>query len=66
MSRCKSGNSLGVIRPNKLLGKFRVEKDNELFFIDTPDGFSITSHNEEFERQMKRVFIMLDVAAGNL
>ena len=46
------GNSLGVILPKELLGKFRLKQGDDLFVTETPDGFSITPHNQEFERQM--------------
>jgi putative addiction module antidote len=47
------GNSLGVILPKELLHKFKLEKGDELFVTETPDGFSMTPHNQEFERQME-------------
>lgn len=47
------GNSLGVILPKEILGKFKLEKGDDLFVTETPGGFSITPHDEEFEKQMK-------------
>ena len=46
------GNSLGVILPKEILGKFKLEKGDDLFVTETPDGFSITPHDAEFEKQM--------------
>lgn len=47
------GNSLGVILPKELLAKLKVGKGDEIFLTESPDGFRITPHDAEFERQMK-------------
>ncbi|MDZ4097070.1 MAG: AbrB/MazE/SpoVT family DNA-binding domain-containing protein [Methylophilaceae bacterium] len=47
------GNSLGVILPKDLLGKFKLDKGDDLFVTETPDGFTISPHDAEFERQME-------------
>lgn len=47
------GNSVGVILPKELLAKMDVEKGDEIFITDSPDGMRITPHNPEFEAQMK-------------
>lgn len=47
------GNSLGVILPKELLGRFKLEKGDDLFVTETPDGFSITPHDAEFEKKME-------------
>lgn len=49
----KIGNSVGVILPKELLAKMDVEKGDEIFITDSPDGMRITPHNPEFETQMK-------------
>lgn len=46
------GNSLGVIFPKDLLAKLNLEKGDEIFLTESPDGFRITKHDPEFEAQM--------------
>lgn len=47
------GNSVGAIFPKELLAQMRLEKGDEFFVTDTPDGLRITTHNPEFEEQMR-------------
>lgn len=47
------GNSAGVILPRELLAHLRVEKGDELFAVETPDGFKLTTYDPEFARQME-------------
>ena len=47
------GNSVGAIFPKELLAQMRLEKGDEFFVTDTPDGLRITTHNPEFEAQMR-------------
>jgi putative addiction module antidote len=46
------GNSLGVIFPKDLLAKLALEKGDEIYLTESPDGMRITLHNPEFEEQM--------------
>ncbi len=47
------GNSFGAIFPKDLLAQLKLEKGDELYVTDSPDGMRITTHNPEFEAQMK-------------
>jgi putative addiction module antidote len=47
------GNSVGAIFPKELLARLNLEKGDELYVTDAPDGLRITVHNPEFEAQMK-------------
>ena len=47
------GNSVGDIFPKELLARLSVEKGDELYLTDSPDGLRITIHNPEFEAQMR-------------
>ncbi|ROH87002.1 AbrB/MazE/SpoVT family DNA-binding domain-containing protein [Pseudomethylobacillus aquaticus] len=47
------GNSLGVILPKELLGKFKLEKGDELIVSESPDGFNLIPHDSEFEKELK-------------
>ena len=47
------GNSAGVILPRELLARLRVEKGDELYALETPDGIRLTTYDPEFARQME-------------
>ena len=47
------GNSVGAIFPKELLAQMRLEKGDDFYVTDTPDGWRITSHDPEFEEQMR-------------
>ncbi|MBK8071179.1 MAG: AbrB/MazE/SpoVT family DNA-binding domain-containing protein [Ramlibacter sp.] len=47
------GNSVGVILPRELLARLNVEKGDELFLTESPDGLRLTPHNPEFSEQMR-------------
>ena len=47
------GNSVGAVFPKELLAKMRLEKGDDFYVTETPDGMRITLHNPEFEEQMR-------------
>lgn len=47
------GNSVGAVFPKELLARLKLEKGDELYVTESPDGLRITLHNPEFEAQMK-------------
>jgi putative addiction module antidote len=47
------GNSLGVVLTKELLTKLRVEKDDELHVVETPDGVELRAYDPELERQLE-------------
>ena len=46
------GNSVGVVLPKELLARLRVEKGDELFVTETPDGIKLMAYDPMFEKQM--------------
>jgi putative addiction module antidote len=46
------GNSVGAVFPKDLLAKMNLEKGDEFYVTDSPDGLRITTHNAVFEEQM--------------
>jgi putative addiction module antidote len=46
------GNSLGVILPKEILAKLRLEKGDQLYLTDAPDGMRIASYDPGFDAQM--------------
>jgi putative addiction module antidote len=47
------GNSAGVILPKELLARLRLEKGDELFALETPDGIKLTVFDAELAAQME-------------
>jgi len=47
------GNSAGVILPKELLARLRVEKGDELYALETPDGIKLTSYDPILAKQME-------------
>lgn len=48
------GSSAGVILPKDVLRHLRLERGDEVFLTEAPDGsFRITPYDPEFERQME-------------
>lgn len=47
------GNSAGVILPKDLLARLRLEKGDELFALETPDGIKLTVFDPELAAQME-------------
>jgi putative addiction module antidote len=47
------GNSAGVILPKELLARLRVEKGDELYALETPDGIRLTTYDPELAAQME-------------
>ncbi|WHZ18930.1 MAG: Prevent host death protein, Phd antitoxin [Rhodanobacteraceae bacterium] len=47
------GNSAGVILPRELLARLRVEKGDELYALETPDGIKLTTYDPTFAKQME-------------
>ena len=46
------GNSAGIILPRELLARLRLEKGDELFALETPDGIRLTTYDPTLARQM--------------
>lgn len=47
------GNSAGVILPRELLARLRLEKGDELFALETPDGLRLTTYDPTLAKQME-------------
>ena len=47
------GNSAGVILPKELMARLRVEKGDELYAVETPDGVRLTTQMEVAEQIMR-------------
>lgn len=49
----KHGTSTGVIIPKEMLTKLKVEKGDNLYAIETKEGYLITPYNPAIEEQLK-------------
>lgn len=47
------GNSAGVILPKELLTRLRLQKGDELFAVETPDGIKLTVFDPTLAEQME-------------
>lgn len=46
------GSSTGVVLPKEVLARLKVEKGDQLYLTEAPDGYRLTPYNPDFERQM--------------
>lgn len=46
------GNSAGVILPKELLARLRLDKGDELYALETPDGLRLTVYDPTLAEQM--------------
>ena len=46
------GNSTGVILPKEVATRLKVKKGDSVFLTETPDGYTVTPYDPEFERIM--------------
>jgi putative addiction module antidote len=46
------GNSVGVVLPKEALARLKLGKGDTVYLTESPDGFRLTPHDPEFERQM--------------
>ena len=47
------GNSAGVILPKELLARLRVEKGDDVYVSELPDGIKLTPFDPTFAEQME-------------
>ena len=47
------GNSVGAVFPRELLNQLQLDKGDQLYVTETPDGLRITKHNPEFAQHME-------------
>jgi putative addiction module antidote len=47
------GNSLGVILPKEILARLKVEKGDQIFMTEAPDGYRVTPYRASAEAQLQ-------------
>jgi len=48
----KIGNSTGLLLPKEVTARLQVEPGDVVYLTEAPDGYRITPHDPDFERQM--------------
>ena len=46
------GNSTGVILPKEAVARLKVKKGDNVFLTETPEGYTISPYDPEFDAQM--------------
>lgn len=46
------GNSAGIVLSKEVLSKLHASKGDEVFLIETSNGYEIVAYDPEFEKQM--------------
>ena len=49
------GNSAGIVLPKELLAKLHLEKGDELFITETPNGIELTPYDKSFSEEMEAI-----------
>ena len=47
------GNSMGILLPKEALSKMKAAKGDTLYLIEGPNGYTLTSYQQDFEAQME-------------
>lgn len=47
------GNSAGIILPKEILARLRLEKGDELYVLETPDGIKLSTFDPTLAEQME-------------
>jgi len=47
------GSSTGVILPKEVLARLKLEKGDQLFIVETKDGYLLTPYDPSVEEQLK-------------
>ena len=47
------GTSTGVVLPKEFLHRLKVQKDDQLFAVETPEGYLLTPYDPGVEEQLQ-------------
>jgi putative addiction module antidote len=47
------GTSTGVLLPKEFLHRLKVQKNDQLFAVETPEGYLLTPYDPDVEQQLK-------------
>jgi putative addiction module antidote len=46
------GNSMGIVLPKEALGKMKANKGDSLYLVESPEGYTLTPYQQDFEEQL--------------
>ncbi len=46
------GNSMGILLPKEALGKMKANKGDFLYLVESPEGYTLTPYQQDFEEQV--------------
>ncbi|WP_027849150.1 transcriptional regulator [Marinospirillum minutulum] len=46
------GNSMGILLPKEALGKMKANKGDFLYLVESPEGYTLTPYQQDFEEQI--------------
>lgn len=46
------GNSMGILLPKEVLGKMKANKGDFLYLVESPEGYTLTPYQQDFEEQI--------------
>lgn len=46
------GNSMGILLPKEALGKMKANKGDSLYLVESPEGYTLTPYQQDFEEQV--------------
>jgi putative addiction module antidote len=48
------GTSTGILLPKDMLIRMKLKKNDNIFAVETPDGYLLTPYDPEVERQVSK------------
>jgi putative addiction module antidote len=48
-----NGSSAGVILPKEVLARLKIEKGDQVFMVETKDGYLLTPYDPSLDEQLK-------------
>ena len=46
------GNSMGILLPKEALSKMKAVKGDTLYLVESPEGYTLTPYQADFDTQM--------------
>ena len=47
------GNSVGIVLPKEVLARLNVEKGDTIYLTESPQGISLSPHDEQFMKKLE-------------
>ncbi|MEE8057021.1 MAG: hypothetical protein V3T17_04205 [Pseudomonadales bacterium] len=43
---------MGILLPKEALGRLKADRGDTLYLVESPDGYTLTPYQQDFEEQM--------------